>query len=178
MTFTKTEYSFKRIYNGYADFESVLVKSKEKLDCTKCVRQEIGSSCNHSFSIDTEIHKPVAVGMVIIDRNGEIVKELYYSGEKVVEKFIEEVLNVEKELLDVTKLNKYMIITPEQEKYHQLAEICYICDNKRNGEYYPFSERDHKCHDHNHITGKNQIKLTKLLLDSRRINLSEYNDYL
>ena len=178
LSFTKTEYSFKRIYNGYADFESVLVKSKEKLDCTKCIRQEIGTPCNHSFSIDTEIHKPVAVGMVIIDRNGEIVKELYYSGEKVVEKFIEEVLNVEKELLDVTKLNKYMIITPEQEKYHQLAEICYICDNKRNGEYYPFSERDRKCHDHNHITGKNQIKLTKLLLDSRRINLSEYNDYL
>lgn len=29
LTFTQTEYNFKRIYNGYADFESVLVKTKK-----------------------------------------------------------------------------------------------------------------------------------------------------
>ena len=32
LTFTQTEYNFKRIYNGYADFESVLVKQKNRFD--------------------------------------------------------------------------------------------------------------------------------------------------
>ena len=54
--------------------------------------------------------------MVIIDRNGGIVKEFYYSGEQVVETFIQEVLKIEKDLLDVTEFNKYMIITKQQQK--------------------------------------------------------------
>ena len=37
---------------------------------------------NIVFSINTEEHKPIAVGMVIVDKYGEIVKEYYYSGEK------------------------------------------------------------------------------------------------
>ena len=71
-----------------------------------------------------------------------------------METFIQEVLNIEKDLLDVTKLNKYMIITKQQQKEHDEAEICYICHNRRNGEYYPFSEKDYKVRDHNHITGR------------------------
>ena len=47
--------------------------------------------------------------MVIVDKYGEIVKEYYYSGEKVVENFIEEILKIEQDLLSVTKINKYMI---------------------------------------------------------------------
>ena len=153
LTFTKTEFNFKRIYNGYADFESVLEKTKKNLDCEKCAESKLNGTCKHSYSIETEIHKPLAVGLVIIDRNGRIVKEFYYSGERVVEIFIQEVLNIEKDLLDLTKLNKYMIITKQQQKEHDEAETCYICLNRRNGEYYPFSEKDYKVRDHNHITG-------------------------
>ena len=47
-----------------------------------------------------------------------------------------------------------MIITKQQQKEHDEAEICYICHNRRNGEYYPFSEKDYKVRDHNHITGE------------------------
>ena len=156
LTFSQTEYNFKRIYTGYADFESVLVKTEKKLDCAKCKELNKNSECydcKHSFSVDTEIHKPLAVGLVIVDKYGELVKEYYYSGEKVVEKFVEEVLNVEKDLLNVTKLNKYMIISPEEEDEFRLAETCYICKNRKNGKYYPFSSKDHKCKDHDHITG-------------------------
>ena len=30
LSFTRTEYNFKRIYNGYAEFESVLMKTKSR----------------------------------------------------------------------------------------------------------------------------------------------------
>ena len=156
LTFTQTEFNFKRIYNGYADFESVLVKTKKSMRCKECGEHNENIECNgckHSFSINTEEHKPLAVGMVIVDKYGEIVKEYYYSGEKVVENFIEEILKIEQDLLSVTKINKYMIITPAEEEEFRLAEVCYICKNRKNGKYYPFSPKDHKCKDHDHITG-------------------------
>ena len=59
LTFTKTEFNFKRIYNGYADFESVVEKTKKNLDCTKCAESKFNGTCKHSYSIDTEIHKPL-----------------------------------------------------------------------------------------------------------------------
>ena len=60
------------------------------LSCTKCEENNGAASntCGNSFSIGTEILKPVAVGMVILDKFGEIVKEYYYSGDRVVENFI------------------------------------------------------------------------------------------
>ena len=91
------------------------------MHCKECGEHNENIECNgckHSFSINTEEHKPLAVGMVIVDKYGEIVKEYYYSGEKVVENFIEEILKIEQDLLSITKVNNDMIITPaEEEKF-------------------------------------------------------------
>lgn len=46
-----------------------------------------------------------------------------------------------------------MIVTPEEKEEFKLAEICYICKNLRNGMYHPFSTKDPKCRDHDHIKG-------------------------
>ena len=153
LTFTKTECMFKRIYQGYADFESVLLKTNENTRCTTCsqVEDEL-HVCPHRFSIDTEIHKPISVAFIVVDRNGEIVKEYYYTGNDVVEKFLNEVLGSEQDLLNITRMNKYMIISPEQQKDFDLAETCYICNNRKNGKYKPFTRDDDKRRDHCHIS--------------------------
>ena len=151
LTFSKTEYNFKRIYNAYADFETVLVKTNKSLNCSKCPQQQ---KCEHSYQVEVESHEPIAVGMVIIDRDGVVVKEYYYSGKKVVENFVQEVLDTEKDLLSITKMNKYMIISREEEEEYEKTELCYICKNRKNGKYHPFSRADWRVRDHCHISVK------------------------
>ena len=111
------------------------------------------NECSHSFTVSTEVHKPISVALVIVDRDGEIVKEFSYTGDDVVEMFIEEVLDLEETLLDVTRLNKYMIISEQQQKEFELSDTCYICLNHKNGLYKPFTKDDKKTRDHCHISG-------------------------
>ena len=71
------------------------------MHCKECGGHNENIECNgckHIFSINTEEHKPLAVGMVIVHKYGEIVKEYYYLGEKVVENFIEEIVEFLKQV--------------------------------------------------------------------------------
>ena len=157
LQFTKTEYGFKRIYNGYADFESITEKTQNIAECSICKSNESKITCQHSYSVSLSSHKPVSVSFVVIDRNGKMVHEYFYSGEDVIEKFVNEVLELEKKLLDVTKLCEYMIITPEEQLEFDSAEMCYICKNNvglKGKNYKPFTELDWKVRDHDNISGE------------------------
>ena len=96
LQFTKTEYGFKRIYNGYADFESITEKTQNIAECSICKSNESKITCQHSYAVSLSSHKPVSVSLVVIDRNGKMVHEYFYSGEDVIEKFVNEVLELEK----------------------------------------------------------------------------------
>ncbi len=155
------EFNFKRIFTGYADFESVLEESGNKTECSKCKSlskiEAENTNCSHSFTIPTKTHKAVSVSFVVIDRYGKLVHEFIYTGNDVVVHFIKNVLKCEEVLVNTTKFNKYMIFTEEDKKCFENASICHICNNKKkckNSQEYLFTNEDPKVRDHDHLTGK------------------------
>ena len=57
--------------------------------------------------------------------------EFSYTGDDVVDKFIQNVLQCEQLLINTTKFNKYMIFTKENRKEFEKASVCFICNNNR-----------------------------------------------
>lgn len=111
------------------------------------------NNCQHSYSIPLETHKPISVAFAVVDRNGDLMNEFYYTGDDVVERFVTEVLKCEKDLLEITRMNKYMVITDEEQQEFDSASICYICKNNQKGKYNPFTQEADKVRDHCHVTG-------------------------
>ena len=54
-----------------------------------------------------------------------------YTGDDVVVKFIENVLQCEQLLINTTKFNKYMIFTKANRDEFANASVCFICNNNR-----------------------------------------------
>ena len=55
--FKNHEYGFKRIFTGYADFESILENTDEKIQCPQCITSFDNSEnnkCAQSYSIETK----------------------------------------------------------------------------------------------------------------------------
>jgi hypothetical protein len=154
------EFNFKRIFTGYADFESVLENTHNSLECSKCgvscVEDNEESECTHSFTIHTKIHRAICVCFVIVDRYGSLVHEFSYTGDDVVVQFINNVLECEELLIKTTKFNKYMIFTKENRADFEKANVCFICNNNRGmkgRKEHPFCESDPKVRDHDHVNG-------------------------
>ena len=154
------ENNFKRIFTGYADFESVLEDTHNDLGCSDCISSfgEDGreSECTHSFTIQTKRHRPICVCFIIVDRYGSLVHEFSYTGDDVVVKFIKNVLQCEQLLINTTKFNKYMIFTKENRDEFEKASVCFICNNNRGikgKQEKKISESDPKVRDHDHLTG-------------------------
>ena len=158
--FKNHEYKYKRIFTGYADFESVLQDSENSLKCPQCVNIFDVSEeyeCQHSFTINTKDHRAICVSFIIIDRYGELVHEFCYTGNDAVEKFIKNVLICEEILINTIKFNQYMIFSVEEKKQFENSSVCYICNNNRgfkNKEEKPFTDNDPKVRDHDHLTGR------------------------
>ena len=157
--FENHEFAFKRIFTGYADFESILEDTSNPLKCPECcstVETEY-YECAHSFTIPTNIHQPCSVSFVIIDRYGKLVHSFKYTGEDVILHFIKDVLNCEDVLVNTTKFNRYMIFGRKEKDEFDKADICYICKNNKGIKgkaEKPFSPEDPKVRDHDHLTGK------------------------
>ena len=159
--YSNHEFNFKRIFTGYADFESVLEETNVISECLKCDNSTNSEAqptkCFHSFTIPVKKHQAVSVSFVVIDRYGKLVHEFLYSGKDVVVQFIKNVLKCEEVLVNTTKFNKYMIFTAEDKQCFEHATICHICKNRRkdkNTPEYPFTSVDPKVRDHDHLTGK------------------------
>ena len=154
------EYNFKRIYTGYADFESVLKDTDNKLECPECVSSitdcDRETDCTHSFTITTKKHYAISVSFVIVDRYGSLVHEFTYTGDDVVVQFIRNVLHCEDVLVNTTKFNKYMIFNEENRQDFERSTVCFICNNDKGvkgKKEKPFTESDPKVRDHDHLTG-------------------------
>ena len=57
--------------------------------------------------------------------------EFSYTGDDVVVKFLQNVLQCEELLINTTKFNKYMVFTKENRNDFEKANVCYICNNSR-----------------------------------------------
>ena len=145
------------MYNAYADFESVLEKTTNTNQCQLCNSKEDQSTdCRHSFTVPLQNHRPICVSFIVVDREGQLLHEFNYTGDDVVEKFIQNVLRCEKTLLELTKMKKYMIITSKEQDEFNSTDVCYICNNNQEfagKDYKPFTPEDRKNRDHCHITG-------------------------
>ena len=155
------EYNFKRIFTGYADFESILQDTDYTGKCPKCVHLNEEENqielCSHSYTIPFKSHTAISVSFVIVDRYGKLVHEFCYTGTDVVIQFIKNVLKCEEVLVNTTKFNEYMIFTDNDKMVFRNTTVCHICNNKRRNKDtpdYPFSEQDPKVRDHDHLTGK------------------------
>ena len=68
---------------------------------------------------------------IIVDRYGSLVHEFSYTGDDVVVRLIQNVLQCEQLLINTTKFNKYMIFTKGNRKEFEKASVCFICNNNR-----------------------------------------------
>ena len=57
--------------------------------------------------------------------------EFSYTGDDVVVKFIQNVLQCEELLINTIKFNKHMIFTKENMDDFEKASVCFICNNNR-----------------------------------------------
>ena len=109
----------------YADFECILVPTDEK------GKKRIHKPCGYSF-------------LVVSDwEENEIVT---YSGENVVENFLDRMMIISQSLADKMKTNIPMVFTEDDEKEYKLTSTCHIC--KRH------MKPNDKVRDHCHFTGR------------------------
>ena len=67
ISYTNHEYNFKRIFTGYADFESVLKETNHQQNCTKCSASQVDTTddgeCNHSYITPIKTHMAISVAL-------------------------------------------------------------------------------------------------------------------
>ena len=147
---TKTEECLFRVY---ADFECLLQECEEGTDNTLKVQK----------------HVPCSVAWVLISDHPEVENQrfLYRPSPKedttleeisgdVVNKLMESLQDLEKDLWDFQKENKEMMQTEEQEQAFQAATHCYMCQERFDQLFPDETKRDKwsKVRDHNHATGE------------------------
>jgi hypothetical protein len=130
---------FKVRYTGFFDFESYL---EPVHPCEKC--SDISACTHRSLAVNEQ--KPITYSFLIIDSDNCVVYRKTYSGEDCVSHFLDELLAVEKELIDSLCANVPMQMTLEEQQEFYQSEVCHICHKNFGNE---LSVRDH-CH----ITGK------------------------
>lgn len=97
-------------------------------------------------------HEPCAYCFVILDVYGNLFeldgkKIFFYRGFDPVTHFLESILEVEKKLMMLINSKKDLVMTPKDEMRFQQQTHCSVC-------HEIFTERDSKCRDHCHTTGK------------------------
>jgi hypothetical protein len=105
-------------YTVYADFESIIDK-------------------------ESKVHTACGYGLNLVNSLGESLKFNIYRGEDCMERFFEELDEIE-ELVDSIPIAK-MIITPEQEREFDNATHSYMCRK--------LAKDDPLVRDHDHVSG-------------------------
>ena len=135
LSYSEHQYNYRRIYTGYADFESLLKKTNNIHSCEDCLKSGnlvSEKDCNHSYTVELSNHEPISVCFIIVDRYGKLVHEYVYTGHDCVVKLIRNMLNCEEKLVYSTKFNKYMEFGEKERLYHSITNVCHICNNRTN----------------------------------------------
>ena len=119
----------------YADFESYTSKLEEEENTTE-------ESNTHKY----QRHKPSGFCYMVVSEVGQYCKTpVVYRGDKVVETFLEKLMEEEREIVSILKEVKPMNLSPEEEDQFQNAQNCHICRELLGAE---------RARDHCHLTGK------------------------
>ena len=134
LEFQNHEHNFKLIFRDYANFESVLENTCNKIHCPECVSlvdvdKEI--VCENSFTISNKKHSKISVPFIIADRYGFLVHEFTYTGYDAVVQFMKNVLLCECVQISTAKFNKYMIFGKEARSDFEKSNVRYICNNNK-----------------------------------------------
>ena len=113
----------------YGDFECLTVNSNEGI---KGCYQE---------------HKPCGYMLNVVNRLDKTSQPYLYRGEDCMEKFVEQLTEIKKDIFNKMNVNKPMDISTEQEMEFRKTSRCSICNKN-------FKPEDEKARDHCHFTGK------------------------
>lgn len=151
INFDKQRHKFKTPVIGFCDFESVLQRNYERLDCKVCSKPEC--LCPFSTSSDINMHRPVGYSILFIDSNNEVFFQEEHVGTDAVKHFLNRLKYYEKivhKRKQRFKAVKQMNASAEDWHLYQHATVCHIC--KRS---FDCSSRKYKkVVDHDHVTGK------------------------
>ena len=132
-------------YAIYADFESILKPISSCVPSEKCICKS-ECKCKISFTNKYQRHIPSSFCIYVKSIYNNIKYPLYiYRGENAEKEFNKTITEIAKEIHDLLKINKEMVITSEEQIKHNRAKVCYIC----NGEF-----AEDKVYDHDHYTGE------------------------
>ena len=96
---------------------------------------------------------PSGYKLVVVDDKQNIVKPCIYRGEDCMYKFVLQLAEIQRELLNILKTNKAIEMTDQNKIDFENATECYICDNSK-GAFVKHSKNQCKVRDHNHLTGE------------------------
>jgi len=128
--------TFEAAYLAFFDFESLQV-SPTTSACT-CLR-----GCECKTRIEKQ-HVPFCYSALLVDRNGNVVESVTYTGDDCVSHFLALMMDWQDKYLPVSVTPLEM--TVEEERMFQQCNLCHICDDV-------FEDGD-KVRDHDHLTGK------------------------
>ena len=147
--------------------------------------EAITSKVTPAATSKTEVlqeHIACGYAWTLISRDPEIPSKVwYYRGEDAVERFLQDMVELEEELAPQLTANKPMVLTAEEKARHFQATCCYICQK-------PFTEEeDYRVRDHDHATGEyrgpahrscNLQKQRKQVIPVAAHNLRGYDSHL
>lgn len=107
---------------GYFDFEA-LQKRPEKRCVGSCVDPE---NCIHQTFCETE-QRAGTYSLVIVNWENEIVHQHTFSSESAGEDFVDHLLEIEDELMEILAAKEPMNLTLAEEVAFRRARICHIC---------------------------------------------------
>ena len=143
--FSKFQNCFKQDLIGYLDFECELSQIEDR--CANC--NTLRCKCDLSYTRKEHVQKPICFSFIILNREGEILHEQTYAGNKAGEKFLDTLLELEDAWIK-PHLNTYEPMKPLNDSEvleFNTSEVCYMCSGS-------FTTTDYKVRDHDHQNGK------------------------
>jgi DNA polymerase type B, organellar and viral len=126
---------------GFYDFESVMVKPLAP--CSRCPNTFM---CYHKATVEA-VQQAGTYSVLIVDHLGNIVHQKTHSSEDCADQFVEDLLELEPELLELLNEKRPMSLTQRQELQFRAAQQCHICEEF-------FLEDSVRVRDHCHLTGQ------------------------
>jgi hypothetical protein len=137
---------------GFYDFESIL--KPVSYTCDNCEKKKL-KKCTHK-TVKENKHIPSTYSFIILNYKYEIVKRKTYTGEDCVQNFVNELLDIEAEMLELMRIHVPINMSPDDERIHEKATHCHICEKSFNGPDVrdEAEERIRKVRDHSHLDGE------------------------
>ena len=134
LKFNKSNYSLKKPYVAYADFECFNIPEQRQL--SEKVKQ-------------LTVHKASGFSLAFVNSEGKLIggETIVYRGPDVVKEFLGHLFGIGIDLLAELQSDVGMQLTAEEQSSFEKSRSCHICERE-------FAFDDRKVRDHDHITGK------------------------